>query len=147
MVNIIRGAIEKNAVALDLVHFFEKLDEEGFLYLGYPVIGSVDGAINLDAIFISPRYGLIAFDLVEGTTFEDREAERDEIYNKLEVKLKDYKALVKKRELMVNVNVLTYANAWNTIEDSEDVIVSPSHENLKKYISDLSWEIRIITIY
>ncbi|WP_413362265.1 DEAD/DEAH box helicase [Lysinibacillus sp. 3P01SB] len=140
MVNIIRGAIKKNAVALDLIQFFEELQEEGFLYLGYPIIGSVDGAINLDAIFVSPKYGLIAFDLVEGTVFEDREAERDEIYNKLEVKLKDYNGLVKKRKLMVDINVVTYANAWQTDEDQDDVIINPSHENLREYISDLEWE-------
>ncbi|MGE6601498.1 DEAD/DEAH box helicase [Lysinibacillus fusiformis] len=139
MVNIIRGAITKNAVALDLVQFFENLDEDGFLYLGYPIIGSVEGAINLDAIFISPKYGLIAFDLIEGTSFEDREEERDEIYNKLEVKLKDYKALVSKRKLMVDINVVTYANAWQSDEGFEDVIISPSHENLRNYLNDLEW--------
>lgn len=138
MVKIIRGANEKIASAEDLVSFFENFEDDGFLYLGYPIIGSVEGALNLDAIYISEKYGIIAFDLVESTVYEDREDIRDEIYNKLEIKLKDYKALVKKRNLMVEINVVTYANTWNNI-DEDDVIISPTHENLKRYLDNIEW--------
>lgn len=140
MVSIIRGAIEKNAVAIDLMNFFEKYEDDGFLYLGYPIIGSIDGAINLDAIYVSKKCGLVAFDLVENTIFEDREDFRDEIYTKLESKFKDYKSLVKKRNLMVDINVVTYSNTWNEDGDSEDVIIVPSHENLKHYLNNLEWD-------
>lgn len=139
MVKIIRGANEKIASAEDLVSFFEHFEDDGFLYLGYPIIGSVEGALNLDAIYISEKYGILAFDLVESTVYEDREDIRDEIYNKLEIKLKDYKALVKKRNLMVEINVVTYANTWNNVGE-DDVIISPTHENLKSYLDNIEWE-------
>ncbi|WP_016994208.1 DEAD/DEAH box helicase [Lysinibacillus boronitolerans] len=139
MVKIIRGANEKIASAEDLVSFFEHFEDDGFLYLGYPIIGSVEGALNLDAIYISEKYGILAFDLVESTVYEDREDIRDEIYNKLEIKLKDYKALVKKRNLMVEINVVTYANTWNNV-DEDDVIISPTHENLKSYLDNIEWD-------
>lgn len=139
MVKIIRGANEKIASAEDLVSFFEHFEDDGFLYLGYPIIGSVEGALNLDAIYISEKYGILAFDLVESTVYEDREDIRDEIYNKLEIKLKDYKALVKKRNLMVEINVITYANTWNNV-DEDDVIISPTHENLKSYLDNIEWD-------
>lgn len=142
MVNIIRGSIEKNAVANDLISFFESYDDDGILYMGYPIIGSVEGAINLDAIYISKKCGILAFDLVENAIFEDREEERDEIFNKLEIKLKDYNALVKKRTLMVEINVVTYANRWRDSGESDlsdDVIISPSHKNLREYLDSINW--------
>lgn len=139
MINIIRGAIEKNASAMDLVNFFEKYEDDGFLYLGYPIIGSVDGAINLDAIYVSKKCGLVAFDLVENPIYEDREGLRDQIYTKLESKFKDYTSLVKKRNLMVDINVISYSNVWKENGDSDEVIAAPSHENLKKYLDDLEW--------
>lgn len=35
---------------------------DGYLYLGYPIIGSPTGPMKLDALLVSPTFGLVAFD-------------------------------------------------------------------------------------
>ncbi len=56
---------------------------DGYLYLGYPIIGSPTGPIKLDALLVSPSFGLVAFDLVEGTDIGDYRNRQDEIASML----------------------------------------------------------------
>ena len=83
----------------------------GYLYVGYPIIGSPTGPIKLDALLVSQEYGLVGFDLVEGTDLDDFEHRQDEIASMLEVRLKPHAGLKQGRALKFDVNVITYAPA------------------------------------
>lgn len=71
MVTIITGTTNKPVSSENLKSFFKKNSAlEGYLYIGYPVIGTVDGAYPIDGLWISPEHGLVIFNLIEGTGTE-----------------------------------------------------------------------------
>ena len=73
MIDIIRGSSEKLASSEGLVKYFEKKTEiEGVLYLGYSIIGTVEGMVEIDALLISKQHGIIIFNVVEETECTDR---------------------------------------------------------------------------
>ena len=108
----------------------------GTLYIGYPVLGTPDGAFPFDALLLSPKFGLIAFDIVEGrdtTGYEDRQ---DDIFAKLQSKLFQYPALVKRRVLIADISVVTYAPANQAAGLDKDYPVL-SNDNLLSFISSI----------
>lgn len=81
----------------------------GYLYLGYPVIGSPTGPIKFDALLVSDTAGLVGFDLVEGTELGDFRSRQDDIASMLDVRLKPHAGLKDKRALKFDIGVVTYA--------------------------------------
>lgn len=112
MVDIKRGKTEKFATSELLVKFFESHTEyEGKLYIGYPILYTGGESIILDAVWVSEKYGVIVFDLIEGIKNENREEQRDALYTKLSSLLSQYIELNTKRVLQVPVEVFTFAPA------------------------------------
>lgn len=110
MLNIIMGATQKPLASEELKKFFtENQNLEGYLYIGYPIIGTVEGAFPIDALWISREHGFVIFNLVENKDIENYQDVQDDCANKIEAKLKGYKQLVEKRNLCVDINVLTFA--------------------------------------
>jgi superfamily I DNA and RNA helicase len=142
MVSIIRGSLDKFASTHHLIEYFESRPAiDGILYLGYPIIGSVDGAIDIDAMLISPQHGLVIFDLVEGINFEDRADIRDDLYRKIISKLTDYRALSVRRELQVSVGIATHASGWRSLsENQKEIDIVTTHEELDVFLSSQIWE-------
>ena len=141
MVTIITGTTNK-PIASDLLSaFFKKnVDMTGYLYIGYPIIGTVDGAYPIDALWISPEKGVIAFNLIEGKDISGYEEEQDDCANKIEAKLKGYKQLVKKRTLCVKINVVTFAPAGARLpEIDDDYPLCINEEGLKAVLDSFSW--------
>lgn len=141
MVTIITGTTNK-PIASDLLStFFKKnVDMTGYLYIGYPIIGTVDGAYPIDALWISPEKGVIAFNLIEGKDISGYEEEQDDCANKIEAKLKGYKQLVKKRTLCVKINVVTFAPAVARLpEIDDDYPLCINEEGLKAVLDSFSW--------
>jgi len=65
---IVRGGTDKPITSQRLANYFEqRIDIDGFLYLGYPIIGTIDGGYQIDALFLSEQHGAIIFHLIEGT--------------------------------------------------------------------------------
>lgn len=143
MVTIITGTTNK-PIASDLLSaFFKKnVDMTGYLYIGYPIIGTVDGAYPIDALWISPEKGVIAFNLIEGKDIFGYEEEQDDCANKIEAKLKGYKQLVKKRTLCVKINVVTFAPAvarLPEIDIDDDYPLCINEKGLKAVLDSFSW--------
>lgn len=141
MVTIITGTTNK-PIASDLLSaFFKKnVDMTGYLYIGYPIIGTVDGAYPIDALWISPEKGVIAFNLIEGKDISGYEEEQDDCANKIEAKLKGYKQLVKKRTLCVKINVVTFAPAVARLPEIDDGYpLCINEEGLKAVLDSFSW--------
>jgi hypothetical protein len=83
MIDIKQGLSNKAPASTDsLVHYFKRNEFEGKLYTGYPILYAGGESITLDAILISENYGVIIFDLVEGTVVNDRSEIRDSYFTK-----------------------------------------------------------------
>lgn len=142
MVTIITGTTKKPASSEMLKRFFHRHNElDGYLYIGYPIIGTVEGAYPIDGLWISPDIGLVAFNLIEGKKYEGYQELQDDCANKIESKLKGYRELVKRRKLCVEINVITFAPALVHKPDwDEDYPLCVDDSDLKKQIDTLSWD-------
>lgn len=110
MVNIVMGATQKPLACEELKKFFSEHDNlEGYLYIGYPIIATVEGAYPIDALWISEAHGLVIFNLIENRNIENYQEFQDDSANKIEAKLKGYKQLVDKRTLCIEIHVVTFA--------------------------------------
>lgn len=121
MINVIWGSNKnKPESARALAEALGARDDlDGYLYIGYPVMGSPLGPIKFDALAVTTERGLIAFDLVEGMEIGDFEARQDEIATMLEVKLKPYPLLKRGRELRFAINTLTFAPAKAALPEAD----------------------------
>lgn len=125
MLEIVRGSFEKNAIVkrqLDEYFSTNADNYDGILYLGYPIIG--DG-VSVDALWVSPTYSIIVFDLYEGAAsdYKKREEQRDFLYNEINSSLMTNKDLMSRRVQLFKISVYTFAPSCNNVEDNcEEVI-------------------------
>lgn len=140
MVTIITGTTNKPMASEQLKNFFQNCRGlNGFLYIGYPIIGTINGAFPIDALWISPEKGLVIFNLIEGKDVDNYEDEQDDCANKVEAKLKAYKALMQKRRLCVEINVITFAPTLTHLPKCDEEYPLCNEENLERIITDLQW--------
>ena len=142
MVTIINGTTKKPISSERLICFFNQHNEfSGYLYIGYPIIGTVEGAYPIDGLWISKDKGLVIFNLIEGKDVKDYKEYQDDCANKVEAKLKGYKQLMQKRKLCIDINVITYAPALTqNFSSDEDYPLLIKDEELLKYLSRLKWD-------
>ncbi len=142
MLTIISGTTQKPSSSALLRKFFQKHDElNGYLYIGYTSIKTVDGAYPIDSIFISPDKGLVIFYLIDGKDIKGYEDLQDDLANKIEAKLKGYRQLVNKRQLLVPINVITYAPMCKVKNEyDEDYVLCVTYDDLEKQLKKLKWE-------
>ena len=125
MLEIVRGSFDKNAIVkrqLDEYFSTNADNYDGILYLGYPIIG--DG-VSVDALWVSPTYSIIVFDLYEGAAsdYKKREEQRDFLYNEINSSLMTNKDLMSRRVQLFKISVYTFAPSCNNVEDNcEEVI-------------------------
>ena len=141
MIEVIWGSakerpISSRSLAEDLS---ANLAGDGYLYLGYPIIGSPTGPMKLDALLVSPTFGLVAFDLVEGTDLGEYSARQDDIASMLDVRLKPYAGLKTGRDLSFAVNVVTYAPAKAHLPDPEPPYFVANRTNVSAKVSGFHW--------
>ncbi|MGC3983539.1 MAG: ATP-binding domain-containing protein [Pseudorhodoferax sp.] len=143
MIEVIWGTSEEKPLASRaLADAIANLDlGAGYLYLGYPVISSPTGPMKLDALLISTKLGLVAFDLVESMGTEGWQSRQDEIASMLEVRLKPHAALRSGRRLRFDINVVTYAPAKIIVPPSEnDYHIANDEEGLDRTLQNFHWE-------
>lgn len=140
MVTPITGTTNKPISSERLKNFFLSHNEySGYLYIGYPIIGTVEGAYPIDAIWVSREKGVVIFNLIEGKQLTDYEANQDDAFNKIEAKLKGHRELVDKRKLQVEINVVTFAPAIVAMSDSEGYPLC-NESNIGSIIDSYSWD-------
>ena len=141
--HIISGSHKKPVVTKQLVDFFSRtMDSEGFLYTGYPLIGTINGANAVDAMLISKKYGLIVFDIVEAQDLGDYEERQDDIYTKLQSYLLLYKELKQRKELRLNITVITFApqQSPHKPESRDEYPLITDIKDIKYFLKDIRWE-------
>ncbi len=144
--SIVQGTNSKPESSRALVSFFSTLkDGDGELFIGYPIIASPDGSFPVDAVWVSPSKGIVIFDLVEGrdaSGFEDRQ---DDLANKLESRLKNYKELMNRRDLVVDIHTISFAPGLASTPESEYVLVNL--DSLSTALNEFSWNKGNLTYY
>ncbi|MDX4956082.1 DEAD/DEAH box helicase [Delftia acidovorans] len=133
MLNIIWGSNKEKpeaAMALASLLSADAFHADGYLYIGYPIMGSPLGPVKFDALLLSKQYGLIAFDLVEGLELDGFEQRLDDIASMLEVKLKPYPALKVGRQLKFEIQTFTFAPAKKSIPKSVEPHILTNRDNL-----------------
>jgi len=145
MVNVIRGDVDNKPVSSRrLADYFEsRHDIDGSLYLGYPIIGTPQGGYQIDALLLSREHGVVIFNIIEGIdTNIDIEKTQDESAIKVQSRLIQHTTLVKKRELMVPIRVLTFAPVLihppKTV--AEDYPIITNEPALEEYLKSWRWE-------
>jgi superfamily I DNA and RNA helicase len=143
MVDTIWGTTNKPISSRRLAEVLERADEiHGTLYIGYPIFGTPSGAFPFDAVLLSPDHGAIVFDVVEGTDAGDYRGRQDEFFTKLQSKLIQYPALMKRRELQVRITILTFAPAARIpkADDVRDYPIFGQVDKICKFINDINWD-------
>src|SRR4051794_29563720 len=104
MINTVWGSTDKPIASKRLAQILSaEADLEGTLYIGYPIIGTPEGSFPIDALLVSPTKGLVLFTVVEGRALPDYAEAQDEGFNKMQAKLFQHKALIRKRELLFKI--------------------------------------------
>lgn len=141
MTEIVWGSTRKPVASRQLASLIEDgfPNEEGFLYVGYPVLSAAEGVNSIDALWVSPKRGVIIFHVVEGRSVEDYEEIQDEYANNLETKFRPHKELMRGRILLAPPTVVTYAPAIVKPNPTDGYPLA-NQETLKEVISEISWE-------
>jgi superfamily I DNA and RNA helicase len=115
-------------------------DLEGTLYIGYPIIGTPEGAFPFDALLMSPDKGLVAFYIAEGKSLGKYEEILDESFTKLQSKLLQYNGLSKKRQLKVQITTIAFAPAVTDIPNGDDGYFVANESNLERLLAEVVWD-------
>lgn len=140
MVNITRGKIENSTLSNKLGEFFEAHNSiYGNLFLGYPILPTADDKIAIDALLISPQYGIVAIMFYNDIIEMNFEEVQDEIYSLLLAKIAKEKSLVKRGNVLINLDVITYAPnmAKSFDRDSDGFTVCNSNDSLAEYFDNI----------
>ena len=143
MITIIQGTTKKPVSAQRIADFFANYgaEHEGFLYIGYPIIGTAEGPYPIDALLLTRNTGLVVFNLVEGLDMTGIQEAQDDSYNKLESKLRAHKALMKGRALQVPLYPVTYAPAKDDISSlSQEEYPVCNDATLESWLNDCEWD-------
>nr|MBV6629345.1 DEAD/DEAH box helicase [Oceanococcus sp. HetDA_MAG_MS8] len=141
MVTTIWGATNKPLSSQALAEFFEEHDAyQGFLYIGYPIIGTPQGPFPIDALWVSEEKGAVIFNLVEGVALNGFQQDQDDSANKLEAKFRSHRDLMKGRNLAVELNVVTFAPAKQNLDGiGDETYAVCNFESLSEWINGLEW--------
>lgn len=140
MISIVTGATHKPMASKQLADFFaERKDWEGYLYIGYPIIGTADGPYPIDAMYLSKEKGLVIFNLVENVDLDCYQEKQDDSYNKMEAKLRNFKELMVRRNLCVAISVITFAPAVKSVVESDEYLIC-NVSNLEHCLNEIEWD-------
>ncbi len=121
MINTVWGSTDKPVSSKRLAALLSNEQGiEGTLYIGYPIIGTPEGSFPIDALLVSPTKGLVLFSLVEGKTLPNCAELQDEAYNKMQAKLLQHQALIRKRKLLVEIKTITFSPAVPQVDAHAD---------------------------
>jgi hypothetical protein len=143
MVDTIWGTTKKPVASKKLAECFERSEAvDGTLYIGYPILGTPSGAFPFDAILLSPQHGVVIFDVVEGTNIGDYVERQDGFFTKLQSKLIQYPALVRRRSLRAKLTTVTFAPAVRVQQETnhEEYPVFGRDDGLIDFINDVHWD-------
>ncbi|MBF0605081.1 MAG: ATP-binding domain-containing protein [Nitrospirae bacterium] len=113
----------------------------GECFFGYPLIATPEGKYSIDATLVSPEKGVVLFDLIEGTHIGDYASLQDDLFNKFDPKLRVHKELVKGRQLIPGIQVVTFAPAINNITGyAQNNYLLTNETTLDQVLRGITWD-------
>jgi superfamily I DNA and RNA helicase len=138
VITTIWGTTKKPVSSDRLAKFFKGFPElEGTLYIGYPIIGTPEGAFPIDAMLISPSKGILLIDLIEGRDESGYVEKQDDGFNKFEAKLKNHRSLMRGRSLRIALSIATFAPAIPNGKTNLDDYPLVNEDSLKQYYDSI----------
>lgn len=144
-VSIILGTNDKPAASQALAEIVSRCDSlSGKLFVGYPVLATHAGRLQIDALWASRGVGLVAFDLVEGTDLSGHRERQEDYANAIESALRSHRGLVrrsgKQRNLLVPVHTATFAPGVSTLPTGRESDYPVANaDNLARVLADFRW--------
>lgn len=118
---IIRGTIRNPKAMESLIDGLNKLNDDGTLYAGYPVIATADSSHTVEALLISSNFGLVAFNFSNGTeNFNSVKDSQDHIYYLIEGNLNKHESLRNGRKLAIIPNVISFYPTEGNCPENEN---------------------------
>lgn len=112
MIEIRKGQTSKPIVTEKILTYMKRNhDLEGTLYIGYPILFTAGESIIIDALWVSQKYGIIIFDLIEGNILPEDEilTNQNKLFDKVEAMLVGYPYLKKNRKFVGKIDVITFS--------------------------------------
>ena len=121
----------------------------GQLFIGYPVIGTAEGRHLIDALLVSIDKGIVVFDLVEGSDLGDYASRQDDSANKLEARLKPYRDLVRRRDLLIPIYTISFAPGVVRLDEyvHGGYPIANGKDKLIRALKCFNWEDRDEDVY
>lgn len=143
ILNITKGLNNKPVATEALQDSIQRIPSlSGEFFFGYPLIATPDGKYSIDATLVSPEKGLVLFDLVEGATLGDYAGRQDDIFNKIEARLKLHRELMIGRHLKVPVSVVTFAPAIANIDQlAVDGYPLANETSIVEVLNEFAWTV------
>lgn len=109
---VVQGESRNRLVAQQLASVLRQTIDEGVLYLGYPVLATADERVDIDALLVTRKHGLVAIllsdDLPQSPSdWNEVISEQDRLYAVLEGYLSRHEGLREGRRLAVIPNTAT----------------------------------------
>ena len=151
-IDIVRGISKKPGSSEGLVKLISsgKIDLNGQLFIGYPVVKTPEGPHIIDALLISVEKGIVVFDLIEGENTGDYHSRQDDFANMLESQLKTHRELLCQRKILIPVQTISFGAAIRTSSTqngNNDYSIANS-ETLLEELSNLDdWKDRDDDVY
>ena len=147
-IEILRGASLKPAASERLIGILSsRTDWSGLVFVGYPIIGTPMGRHRVDALWVSETKGVVVFDLVEGFEPGDYEARQDDLFNKIESRLKVYPKLVDRKKLRIPIHTMSFAPAATSRVSGTDDYPLTNSGSITDALARFEWPRRDHHVY
>ena len=141
-IDIVFGTTNKPIASNELARIIRSInDADGLLYIGYPVVATVDGPYLIDALLITQQHGIVIFDLIDSADdVEGFHVRQDETANKVLSRLFANQELMEQRTLAIPVNTISFY----PVDDRSDIVAAEDYtfakpSNLTEIISTFNW--------
>ncbi|WML34381.1 hypothetical protein [Clostridium sp. OS1-26] len=127
--DIVRGKVSKPEQTKQLIDqitkYMSEQDDDGTLYLGYPLTANRDTAVTIDALLVTVNKGMIAFIFGNSTDSKiELYEQQDALYFHMDFYLRNYSSLRKGRNLAFTPTVITILPMPIDIDSDEYCIVT-----------------------
>ena len=138
---IVRGYITQiiptENLILSLQKIFMTCEDNGTLYLGYPLSASSESKITVDALLVTQNKGIVAFIYPKNSNeINALKEEQDELYYQMDYNFKKYNSLRKGRDLAFVPKVVTWLPKSEDY-DSDTEYLFANESNLKDILDEL----------
>lgn len=141
---VVYGESRNRRTAQALVEQLQPVVEDGTVYLGYPVLATADERVEVDALLVCRKHGLVAFLLANSLPARDEEwteiiAEQDRLFAILESHLSRHEGLREGRRVAIRPETATvFASTPSTEVPGEPEGFYGSMETVRDWVGGLS---------